>query len=125
MAKQMDTMRLFKRFQPSRLLPSVTAGLVTGIITVIFQISFAALIFSGPLAIHVTTGIGLTLIGSIVISTVVALTSSLPCAIAIPQDTPAAILALIAAAISRSMSASATSDAIFFTTIAAVGTTSL
>jgi SulP family sulfate permease len=125
MAKQLDIMRLFEGFQPSRLLSSVTAGLVTGIITVIFQISFAALIFSGPLAMHVTTGIGLTLIGAIILTIVVALMSSLPCAIAIPQDTPAAILALTAAAISRSMSPSATSDAIFFTVVAAMGMSSL
>ncbi|HEX9074806.1 MAG TPA: SulP family inorganic anion transporter, partial [Anaerolineae bacterium] len=122
---QLNIIQLFEGFQPSRLLPSVTAGLVTGIITVIFQISFAALIFSGPLAIHVTTGIGLTLIGAIILTIVVALTSSLPCAIAIPQDTPAAILALTAAAISRSMSPSATSDAIFLTVVAAMGMTSL
>lgn len=125
MPNLLKIMRLFEGFQSNRWLPSLAAGLVIGIITVISQISYAALIFAGPLASHVTDGIGLALTGAIILTIVVALTSSLPCAIAVPQDTPAAILALTAAAISRSMSPSATSDAIFFTVVAAMGMTSL
>jgi SulP family sulfate permease len=80
-------------------LPNLTAGLVAGILGIIVQISYAGLIFSGPLAGDVSSGIGLTLFGAFVMRIVVALGSSFPTAMAHPQDIPAAILALVAAGI--------------------------
>ena len=60
-------------FHPKRLFPSLVAGLISGILTVIIEISLAALIFSGDLARFVSNGIGITLFGSFVIGVVVAL----------------------------------------------------
>lgn len=120
----MHTQKLTQEFQFGRLVPNITAGLVTGGVVVIIELSFATLIFSGPLADHVANGIGLLLFGAVVIGGVVALTSSFAGTQAGPQDSPAAILALIAAVIAKSMSA-ASSDAIFSTVIAAIAVTSL
>ena len=80
-------------FQLKHLFPSVVAGLISGILSVIIEISLAALIFSGNLARFVSYGIGITLFSSFVIGVVVALSSSLRGAVGIGQDIPAAILA--------------------------------
>lgn len=97
-----------------RLLPSVIAGMMIGVIVILIEISFAALIFSGELSGYVSSGIGLALFGAFVIGMVVALTSSFPGTIALPQDSPAAILALMATTIAGSMPASANSENLFF-----------
>ena len=58
-------------------IPGITAGLISGVITVIIEISFAALIFSGDLAAFVSHGIGFTLFGSGDSTAVLAATSLL------------------------------------------------
>ena len=117
--------QVINEFHPSRLLPSLTAGLVAGIITVMVEISFAALIFSGDLSGFVSSGIGLMLFGAVVIGVVVALTSSHPGIVAAPKDIPAAILALVAAAVASSMAATSTPEEIFSTVVVAIALTSL
>ena len=49
---------LLKEFKPEKLVPSLTAGMIVGIIDVSFEISLAALIFSGVLVPYVAYGIG-------------------------------------------------------------------
>jgi len=92
---------------------------------IIVQIAYAGLIFSGPLAGDVSRGIGLTLFGACVMRLVLAWRSSLPAAMAGPQDVPAAILALVATDIVRQMPAAATSAERFVTVVAAIAVTSL
>jgi SulP family sulfate permease len=106
-----------------QVIPSVAAGFVSGMIDISFEISFAALIFSGPLAGQVNRGIGLTLFGAVIISTVVALFSSFKGTIAIPQDSPAAILALVAAAIVTNMGVTQMENQTFYTVVAAIAMT--
>ncbi len=117
--------RLMKELHPRRLLPSLSAGLVVAMIDIPLEISIAALIFSGDLSSHVSAGIGLHLFGGLVISLVVALTSSFPGMVALPQEAPAAILALAATAIAAGMPASATSLDTFLTVVAALAVTSV
>jgi SulP family sulfate permease len=117
--------QLTAEFTPSRLLPSMVAGIVVGTLTVIVEISFAALIFSGPLSSFVFNGIGFTLFGAFVISGVVALTSSFPGTIARPHEIPAAILALVVAAIASAMPTTSASSDIFLTVVAAIILTSI
>jgi len=92
-----------KNFQPSVLLPSLTAGLINAIIMISVEISFAALIFSGDLQQFLPRGIGIMLFGTCIISIIVSLTSSLVGMISLPQDTPAALIALAGAAIALTM----------------------
>lgn len=117
--------QLIQEFHPKRLLPSLTAGLVSGILTVIVEISFAALIFSGDLSGYVSDGIGLTLFGAFVVGIVGAVTSSFPGTVILPQDSPVAILALMAAIIANSMPATAMPEDAFLTVVAAITITSL
>jgi hypothetical protein len=79
-----------------RLLAGVTASLVVGIIDIPVEISLAALVFSGALAGFVANGIGFFLFDARVLGVVVALTSSFLGMIALPSDSPAAILPVLA-----------------------------
>lgn len=117
--------QFLQEFQFARLLPALIAGGVIGSMVILVEISFAALIFSGELSAYVSGGIGFMLLGGGVMSAVVALTGSNPGTVMIPQDTPVAILALMATAIASNMPASATSDNLFFTVVAAMAITSL
>src|SRR5512143_512999 len=114
---------LKREFRPSKLLPGLTAGVIAAIVTISTEISLAALIWSGPLSLYLAGGIGLMLFGSLVIGVVVALTSSIPGVVSIPQDTPAAILALAAAGIVATMQAAGRS--VYVTVVAAISITSL
>ncbi|MEO0408354.1 MAG: hypothetical protein AAF289_13485, partial [Cyanobacteria bacterium P01_A01_bin.135] len=91
--------QLRQELHPSRLIPTVTAGSITGVLLVIYAISMAALIFTGPLGEFIPVGIGLGLFTAIGIAVMVALTNSLPGVVAMPQDSSAVILALLASAI--------------------------
>ncbi len=94
---------LVGEFQPDKLIPTITSGLVTGLIGVIRSISYAALIFSGSLSIHLSTGVGMAVLSTAIVSSVFALTSGLPGAIATPLAAPSAIIAMFAAAIATKM----------------------
>jgi SulP family sulfate permease len=107
------------------LLSNLSAGLVAGVNGITTELSLAALIFSGPLAASLSTGIGLMLVGGIVFLLVMGFTSSLRGLIAGPQDSPAAILALMAAAIVRGMPASASAESVVATVAAAIALASL
>ena len=91
--------QILQELQPSRLVPTLTAGLITGVLLVIYAISMAALIFTGPLVEFVPIGIGLTLFTAIVVALIVALTNAMPGIVIMPQDSPAIILALMVGAI--------------------------
>jgi len=116
--------RIAAEFSPRSLIPNILAGIIIGTLTVIVEISFGALIFSGPLSAYVFNGIGCTLFGAFVISAVVALTSSFPGTIARPHEIPAAILAIVVAAIAATLPASASADT-FVTVVAAIILTSV
>lgn len=95
--------QLQETFRPEVLVASATAGLVTGIIGVIRAISYASLIFSGALAVHLPTGLGMTVFSTAVTLAVVALTSGLPGLIATPLAAPTAILAIMATGIATEL----------------------
>jgi SulP family sulfate permease len=105
------------------LFPALSAGLVNGILIVIFQSAYAALIFSGELSDHVAQGIGIMLFGAFIMGVVMALSSSFPGTTTAPQDAPAAIFALTAAAIAGSMAANG--ENIFITVVAAIALTTI
>jgi sulfate permease, SulP family len=101
----MRVAKLRSELQPSRLIPGITAGILAGAIEVVIAVSFAALIFAGPLERHLPAGIGLALVGGLVTLLVLAVTSSFPMTIGSVQDTASALTALIAAGIAASVPA--------------------
>ncbi|MEW5869823.1 MAG: SulP family inorganic anion transporter [Chloroflexota bacterium] len=115
----MTESNVLKEFRPEKLLPSLMAGLVVGIMTILVQLSFASLIFSGDLAGYISRGIGFTLFGALAMQTVATLLSSFPGMISLPQDSPAALLAISAGVIAGQMAA-APKEALFATVVAAI-----
>ncbi|MEC4805118.1 MAG: SulP family inorganic anion transporter [Jaaginema sp. PMC 1079.18] len=113
-----------EEFVPKNLLASLMAGLVTGFIGVIRGISYAALIFSGSLAVHLNVGVGIAIYSTAAISIVVALGSSLPGMIATPLAAPTAVLAVMAAAIASQM-VDSPPEVLLATVIAAIALGSL
>ena len=111
-------------FQPKKLFPSLTAGLIVGVTDVSLEISLAALIFSGVLVPFVGQGIGFILFGAFLVMLIGAITSPIPGTMNVPQDTPAAILALVAAGVVSNMSG-APLEKTFTTVVAAIILTTL
>ncbi|MCY7390264.1 MAG: sodium-independent anion transporter, partial [Leptolyngbyaceae cyanobacterium CAN_BIN12] len=116
---------LQQEFHPSRLIPSLTAALIIGVVEVIYAISFVALIFSGILSPYISTGVGLSLFAAMVLILVIALMSSAPGIAASIQEAPVAIMGIMARAIAVQIPASAAATETFSTVIAALILTTL
>jgi SulP family sulfate permease len=95
---------------------SIASGIVTGGMSVAIAVSFSALVFTGPLAPHLPTGLGLALFGSAVMAVVLALFSGFSSAVGGIQDNPTAVLAVATTAIA----AGAAPDDLLPTTIAVI-----
>jgi len=89
------------------------------------QTSFAVLIFGGDLAPYLSRGLGLTLLAAAIMNLVVAFGSSLPGVVANPQDGPAAILAVSAAAMAGSLPAGSTAQEVLATVLVTIALMSL
>lgn len=98
MAKVADELK------PQRLVPNVVVGGVVGLLELVFAVALSALVFSGDLSVFAAQGLGLALLGTAVSCLVAALFSSLPGILSLNQDIPAAIMAVIAAAVATSLS---------------------
>lgn len=103
----------------------ITAGLVVGLIVIVFSISLATLIFSGEMSSYVSRGIGLFLFGGFGMCIVLAILGSMPGTAIGPQDGPAALIAVAAGGISASLLGTADPDSIYSTVVAAIIISSL
>src|SRR4029453_11819322 len=90
-----------------RALASLTAGLVIGVIEVVFAASFAALIFGGALAVHLSDGVGLNLGAAAILLAILAWTAGRRGVIGSVQDGPAVGIAVTAASAPAAVSRSA------------------
>ncbi len=77
------------------------AGSICSILTITYCLTYAALIFSGPLAPWLSYGIAVTFLSAAVASAVVAWRSSLPFAIAGPDSSTSAVIAALVAAMAE------------------------
>ena len=84
------------------------------------SLGVAALIFSGPLSIHLAAGIGMMLSTAVVTGLVVAGFSSYAGTVAIPQDRIAPILALLAGVIASRLPGDTDPSLVFYTVTAAI-----
>ncbi|HYP04505.1 MAG TPA: SulP family inorganic anion transporter, partial [Cyanobium sp.] len=85
------------RFEANQLVATVSAGLTIGILTVLAQVSFAALLFTGPLRNELGLAVGMALAGAVVIGTMMSLLGSFPGTVGRPHELPVVVLALLAA----------------------------
>ncbi|GAB6057729.1 SulP family inorganic anion transporter [Desulfonatronum parangueonense] len=106
-------------FASVKCLSGISIGLVVSLMVIIIQVSFAAMIFSGPLEVHAQRGMGLTMAGALALLLVSALFSSFRPTINIPQDAPVAIFAGAAAGIAMTLGSGHTETA-FITVVAAL-----
>ncbi|HEX6255668.1 MAG TPA: SulP family inorganic anion transporter [Euzebyales bacterium] len=104
---------------------ALSAGTIVAVSTVLMEISFAALVFAGPLEPFIAAGIGYFLFATVVVSLTVALTSALPNSIGVAQDTPAVILAVGTAAIAAILVQEGDAESALPTVVATIGVTSL
>lgn len=82
-------------------LRDVFAGSICSILTIAYCLSYAALIFSGPLAPWLSNGIAVTFFTAAVAGAIVAWRSSLPFAIAGPDSSTSAVMAALVAAMAQ------------------------
>jgi SulP family sulfate permease len=77
----------------------ILGGTVASVLTITYGLSYALLIFAGPLAPYLGYGVGLTFLVSAVVALVLAIGSSLPVAIGAPDSSTAAVTAILASSL--------------------------
>jgi SulP family sulfate permease len=77
-------------------LKDVLGGSAASVLTVTFGLSYALLIFAGPLAPYLSYGVAATFISSAVLAAVIGIGSSLPFAVAGPESSTAAMTGILA-----------------------------
>src|ERR1700739_4096635 len=99
---EIGTSGALDRSRTQAALTDVFAGLVCSILSTAYCLSYAALIFSGPLAPALAYGVAVTFLSAAVGGSIVAWRSSLPFAVAAPDSSISVVLAaLIATLIQR------------------------
>jgi SulP family sulfate permease len=87
-----------------RFAPDVTAGSVSALVTLSYSVSYAVLIFSGPtLEPFLARGFRAALVAAALVAFVVALKSSFPFAIGGPDSNASAVLAVMAAGLTQTL----------------------
>jgi SulP family sulfate permease len=89
--------------QVSGWLHDVFSGSICGLLSVLFGISYAALIFAGPLAPGLSYGLAATFLTTTVAALVVSMRSSIPFMIAGPDSSTSAVTAALSAALAHKM----------------------
>ena len=98
-------------------LTDVFAGAVCSILSIAYCLSYAALIFTGPLAHFLSYGVSVTFLSAAVAGAVVASRSSLFFAVAGPDSSISVIIAAMVATLMRRMAAGGHSDVLEATLI--------
>ena len=91
------------RFSLAALGTSLFTAFLIYLLEITFVISFAALIFSGELASQLPQALGFIIFGDALMVAVIAGLSSYPGMIAVEQDTPGAVLSIVAVAIAAAL----------------------
>ena len=80
-------------------LNDILGGAAASVLTATFGLSYALLIFTGPLAPYLSYGVAITFLSSAILGTVIALRSSFPFAIAAPETSTAAMTGILASSL--------------------------
>ena len=98
-------------------LRDVFAGSLCGVLSIAFGLSYAVLIFSGPLTPWLTYGVAATFASTGIAALVVALRGSLPFAIAGPDSSTSAVTAVLAAALAERLVAEGAGNQLLMPTL--------
>jgi sulfate permease, SulP family len=89
------TMAMAKAFSVDRVVPVLLAGAIAGVVCTSYGLAFGAIVFSGPLANHLSIGLGMGLFTALVVAAGTALLSSVPGVVGHSQEVPAILLSLV------------------------------
>jgi SulP family sulfate permease len=106
-------------------LTDVFAGAICSVLSIAYCLSYAALIFTGPLAHLLSYGIAVTFLSAAVGGAIVALRSSLPFAVAGPDSSISVVLAALVASVVQRLVAGGSTDLLEPTLIAIALATAL
>jgi len=84
-------------------LNDVLGGSAASVLNITFGLSYALLIFTGPLAPYLSYGVAATFISSTVLAAIIAAGSSLPFAVGGPESSTAAMTAILASSLAERM----------------------
>lgn len=104
---------------------TLSVGITTGILGVLFDLSFAALIFSNSLSDYLSAGIGFVLFSAAAARIMVALMSSFPGMVSDLAAIPTAILSWSTGMVVRELPPTATPEELLVTVIVSIALTSL
>lgn len=99
----------------------LAAGLICGLMAAMFSISAAALLFSSVLSEHIAVAIGICLFTTVVLSAVIALTSSYPGMVSVTQEVTIITLAVMAASLNGAIGDTHSEADILATVIVTIG----
>jgi SulP family sulfate permease len=105
---------------PDGIVATVVTGLVALVLVVVESLSYAALIFSGPLSPYIDVGIAITLNTGVVVGLITTIFGSYPGTIAFSQNKIAVLMAFMAAALESTMIKSAPGEQTALTVAAAI-----
>jgi SulP family sulfate permease len=91
-----QSISLRPKLQLRTALNDVLGGGAASVLTVTFGLSYALLIFAGPLAPYLSYGVAATFVSSAVLATVIGLGSSFPFAVGAPDSSTAAMTGILA-----------------------------
>src|ERR1700679_4311140 len=83
------------------MLKDILGGSAASVLTVTFGLSYALLIFGGPLSPYLSYGVAATFISSAILAGVIAVGSSLPFAISGPESSTAAMTGILASSMAE------------------------
>jgi SulP family sulfate permease len=106
-------------------LTDVFAGTICSVLTIAYSLSYAALIFTGPLQHFLSYGIAVTFLSAAVGGAIVALRSSLPFAIAGPDSSISVVIAALVATVVQRLVASGSTELVVPAVIAMALATAL
>src|SRR5499433_3515504 len=121
-AGEIGTSGALGRSRAQAALSDVFAGLVCSILSIAYCLSYAALIFNGPLVPALAYGVAVTFLSAAIGGSIVAWRSSLPFAVAGPDSSISVVLAALVATLIQRLG---NVDPLFPTLIAISATTAL
>ncbi len=124
-ATRRSRFQIISELKPSPLFPTLTGGLITGLLQVVLTVTYAVLVYDGALSPFVGQGIGFALVGGLIIAIIITLFASLPGTVGNNQDVSVAIFSVISAAIMATMPDSASPESTFYTVVTTIAITVL
>lgn len=112
-----------RSLSPQQVAVEVSTGALATLLSLGVNLSLAALIFSGSLAPFTANGVGLVLVSAAILNLVMALLSRRPPMLALVQDAPGVVVAVMAAALAAQLPAGA--PATYATVLAAIALTTV